>query len=188
MPLLLIPFLLLALLALLLLLWPVGLWLRYRAGRAWRQARPAWVSLNAYGLSLSSALFLLGAVVAGVWIEAAGWSALAGLLAGMLASVAGLRLARYDAVQGRLSYLANPWIGLVLGALLAARVALASWQAWYRIGGEGPAPVPWPWLAEPASLWSVAGLLLGYHLGFAWGLRRRLRRLGMLRGRWRMGP
>lgn len=181
MPLLLLPFLLLALLALVPLLWPLGLWQRYRSGRSRRRARPGWVAFNAFGLLLSSALFLVGAAVGGVWIDGAAWHAAAGLLAGGALGVLGLRLARFEAGNGRLHYTANAWLVLALTLLVAARVALAAWQAWHRAWEGVPAPVPWPWLGDPASLWTIGGLLLGYHLAFAWGLRRKLRRLGMAR-------
>ena len=183
MPLLLIPALLLCFLALLLLLRPLGLWQRYRSGRARRRALPGWATLNAAGLLLSSALLLAGAVLAGIWIEGAAWNAGAGLLAGLLTGAAGLWLARFEAGNGQLHYTANAWLVLALTILVAARVALAAWQAWHRAFEGVPAPVPWPWLAQPASLWAMGGLLLGYHLAFALGLRRKLRRLGMLRRR-----
>ena len=183
MPLLLIPALLLSLLAMLLLLWPLGLWQRYRVGRARRRARPGWVTLNAAGLLLSSLLLLAAAMVAAIWIEDAAWNAGAGLLAGIGVGMLGLRLARFEAGNGQLYYTANAWLVLALTLLVAARVALAGWQAWHRAWEGVPAPVPWPWLAQPASLWAIGALLLGYHLAFALGLRRKLRRLGMLRRR-----
>ncbi|MGJ4802854.1 DUF1453 domain-containing protein [Luteimonas sp. SDU82] len=183
MPLLLIPALLLCFVVLLLLLWPLGLWQRYRAGRARRRARPGWVTFNAAGLLLSSALFLAGAAFAGIWIGGAAWNAGVGLVAGLATGAVGLWLARFEAGNGQLHYIANPWLVLALTLLVAARVALGAWQAWHRAWEGLPAPVPWPWLAEPASLWAVGGLLLGYHLAFALGLRRKLRRLGMLRRR-----
>ena len=181
MPLLLIPVLLLCLLALLLLLWPLGLWQRYRAGRSRRRARPGWVTFNALGLTLSSVLFLAGAAATALWIVGAGWNAAGGLLAGVALGTAGLRLARLEAGNGQLHYTANAWLVTGLTALVAMRVALAAWQLWHRAWSGVQAPVPWDWLAQPASLWAIGGLLLGYHLAFAWGLRRTLRRLGMLR-------
>ncbi|WP_202839679.1 DUF1453 domain-containing protein [Luteimonas saliphila] len=184
MPLLLIPFLLLLLLALALLLWPLGLWQRYRAGRSRRRAQSGWVSFNAFGLLLSSVLFLLGAGIGSIWIDGAAFNAGGGLLAGVAIGVVGLRLARFEAGNGRLHYTANAWLVAGLLLLAAVRVALAAWQAWHRAWEGTPAPVSWPWLADPASLWAMAGLLLGYHLAFAWGLRRTLRRLGMLSRRW----
>src|SRR5690606_4094207 len=178
MPLLLIPALLLCFLALLLLLWPLGLWQRYRSGRARRRARPGWVTFNAAGLLLSSALLLAGAVFAGIWIDGAAWNAGAGLLAGLATGTAGLWLARFEAGNGQLHYTANAWLVLALTVLVAARVALAAWQAWYRAFEGVPAPVPWPWLAQPARPWAMGGLVPGHHLAFAPGLRRRRARPG----------
>ncbi len=183
MPLLLIPFLLLLFLALALLLWPLGLWQRYRLGRARRRARPGWVTFNAIGLLLSALLFLLGAWIGGIWIDGAPWNACAGLLAGVALGGVGLWLVRFEAGNGQLHYTANAWLVLSLTLLVGLRVALAAWQAWHRAWEGVPAPVPWPWLADHASLLAMAGLLLGYHLAFEWGLRRQLRRLGMLRRR-----
>ena len=181
MPLLLIPALLLLALAAALALWPLGLWMRYRNGRARRRARPAWVGLNALGLALSALLLLGGAALAGTWIEGAAWNATLGLLAGALLGIAGLGLARFEAGAGQLYYTANAWLIGALSLLLAARVALAGWQAWHRAFAGGPPSLPWPWLADPASLWAVGALLLGYHLAFNLGLRRKLRRLGIRR-------
>ncbi|MDH5831590.1 hypothetical protein QFW80_13790 [Luteimonas sp. M1R5S18] len=183
MPLLLLPFVLLLLLALLLVLWPVGLWMRWRTGRARRRAQPLMVSFNAWAL-LGSALMLLAVgAMATVWIDGAALHVASGLLAGVALGGLGLRLARLEAGDGRLHYTAHAGLTGALLMLVAARVALAAWQAWHRAVEGVPAPVPWPWLADPASLWAMGGLLLGYHLGFAWTLRGRLRRLGMLRRR-----
>src|SRR5690606_15646533 len=158
MPLLLIPALLLSLLAMLLLLWPLGLWQRYRVGRARRRARPGWVALNAAGLLLSSLLLLAAAVVAAIWIEDAAWNAGAGLLAGTGAGPPGLWVARFAAGDGQLYFAANAWLLLAPTLLVAARVALAGGPAWRRAWEGVPAPGPWPWLAQPASLWALGAL------------------------------
>lgn len=181
MPLLLIPAIALLALALALALLPVGLWQRYRSGRARRRARPAWVTLSLLGLTLSALMLLAGAALAGIWIEGAGWNAALGLLAGALLGWLGLALARFEAGAGQLYYTANAWLVGALSLLLAARIALAGWQAWHRAFDDRPASLPWPWLADPASLWAVGALLLGYHLAFNLGLRRKLRRLGIRR-------
>src|SRR5690606_36705502 len=107
MPLLLIPSLLLCFLALLLLLWPLGLWQRYRSGRARRRARPGWVTCIAAGLLLSSALLMAGAVFAGILIDGAAWYAGAGLHDVLAAVTAGLWLAWFEAGTVQLHYTAN---------------------------------------------------------------------------------
>lgn len=179
MPLLLLPFVLLLLLALLLVLWPLGLWMRWRTGRARRRAHPLMVSFNAWGLLASAGLLLVAALVASAWIDGAASHAAVGLAAGAVLGRLGLGMARLEAADGRLHYTVHAGLLGALLLLVAARVALAAWQAWHRAVDGIPAPVPWPWLADPASLWAIGALLLGYHLGFAWTLRGRLRRLGM---------
>jgi uncharacterized membrane protein YidH (DUF202 family) len=183
MPLLLLPFALLLLLALVLVALPLGLWLRLRSGRARRRAHPLAVTANVALLAAAALLFVAGALVAGLWIDGAAPNAAAGLLAGGALGAVGLRLARFEAGGGMLHDTGNAWLASALVLLVALRVALAAWQAWHRAVEGVPAPVPWPWLATPASLWGFGGLLLGYPLAFMLGVRRRLRKLGMLRTR-----
>ena len=174
--LLLLPVLLLALLALALLLWPLGLWQRYRVGRSRRRALSWLATVNAVGGAISLPLFVLGAWIGSHWIDGALANALAGLCAGVALGALGLRLTRFEAGESQLHYTPNPWIVLALTGLVAVRVLLGAWQAWHRAWRGEPAPVPWPWLADHASLLAMAGLLLGYHAAYAWGLRRRVRR------------
>lgn len=174
--LLLLPVLLLALLALALLLWPLALWQRYRVGKSRRRALSWLVATNAVGGVLSLPLFVLGAWIGSHWIEGALANALWGLLAGFAFAALGLWLTRFEAGASHLHYTPNPWIVLALTMLVALRVLLGAWQAWHRAWHGEPAPVPWPWLAGHASLMAMAGLLLGYYVAYALGLRQRLRR------------
>jgi len=64
---------------------------------------------------------------------------------------------------------------LALTGLLAARIALGIWQALR----PAPGGTQSPWLAllsDHASVFGMAGVLLGYYLGYAWALRARLSR------------
>lgn len=176
MHLLLIPFVVLLLAALALLLWPIGLWQRYRLGRARRRAYGWLVVFNAVALLVSTLLFLVGAAIAGAWIDAALWNAWLGLLAGVLVGLVGLWLTRFEDGSDAFHYTANAWLVLALTLVVALRVALGAWQAWHRWWEGVPAPVPWPWLAGHASLLAMAGLLLGYHAAYALGLWQRMRR------------
>lgn len=177
MPLLLVPALILLLVALVLLLWPLALWQRYRLGKARRRALPWVVALNAWASGVSLPLFVLAAWIGAQWIAGAAANALAGLLAGGLVGLLGLRLARFEREGAQLHVTPHPAIVLGLTVLVAARVLLAAGQAWHRAWHDAPLPLPWPWLADPASLWAMAGLLLGCHAVQAWGLRRRMRAL-----------
>lgn len=175
MPLLLVPLLLIGFVLLWALLLPLGLWQRYRRGRARRRAQPWAVRVNAWLLLGSTALFALTAWLAGHWIDAALRHAAIGLAAGIAIGIAGLWLTRFEWIPGepRLVYTPNRWLVLGLTGLVALRIGyglLHGWQWWRGSGGHAA------WLAQQGSLLAVGGLLLGHYLAYAWGLRRRLPR------------
>ena len=63
---------------------------------------------------------------------------------------------------------------LALTLLVVARIVMALVELWrYWRGTDSLVLLP---VLEHASLFAVAGLLLGYYLAYAWGLRRRLPR------------
>jgi hypothetical protein len=173
MPLLLLPLLVLALMVLWLLLWPFALWQRYRMGRARRRAI-AWVAgFNAWSLLVSVLVFLLGACLTGHWVEAALEDAAAGVVAGALLGLLGLALTRFEATPQGLYYTPNRWLVLALTLIVAARIAYSL----YRMQQAWVADVHAAWLSQQGSVLAVGGLLLGHYLAYAWGLRRRLRRM-----------
>lgn len=171
MPWLLIPLLLVAIFALWALLLPFALLQRYRHGKARRRAQPLAVRINAWMLLGSMPLFVLGAWVSSRWIAGAATFALAGMGAGLAIGVVGLWLSRFEARPQGLYYTPPAWLVLALTGLVAARIALGIWQAFQRWHGGGGLPAM---LADHASLFAVGGLLLGYYLAYAWGLKRRL--------------
>lgn len=174
MPLLALPLLVAGLVALWLLLLPVLLWQRYRLGRA-RQRAIRWVvSTNAWLLAASAAAFLAGAWLGQRWIPGAGTLALAGLGGGLLLGMLGSALMRLEVTPQGTFHTPNRWLVLLLTALVAARIALALWQAWLHLRAALPVQ---GLLAQQASLFALAGMLLGYYLAYAWGLRRALRAL-----------
>lgn len=171
MPLLLIPLAIAAFVALWLVTLPLVIWQRYRRGRARRRAQPWVVGVNAWSLVISAVLFLLGAWLAGVWIDHAPAYAAAGLLVGLCAGVLGLALTRYELEPAGLFYTPNRWLVLALTAIVAARIAYGLWHvAALWDAGESHAD----WVQRQGSLLAVGGLLLGYHAAYLWGLRRRL--------------
>lgn len=173
MPLLVLPVLLLALALAWALLLPLGLWQRYRRGRARRRLRPWAVRTNAWLLLGSTALFLPGAWLGGYWIDAALMHATLGLLVGVLVGIVGLWLTRFQREDGRLFYTANRWLVLGLTVLVAARIGVGLLQA-VRLWNGADARADW--LARQGGLLAVGGLLLGHYLAYSWGLRRRLPR------------
>ena len=170
MPLLLVPVVLLAMVMLWALLLPLGLWQRYRRGRARRVAVPWAVRLNAWLLLASTGVFLLGAWLAGHWVEAALAHAATGVAAGVAVGIVGLWLTRFDvAPDGRLHYTPNRWLVLGLTLLVAGRIGFGLLQAMHWWDGAAT-----DWLARQGTLLAVAGLLLGHYLAYSLGLRRRI--------------
>lgn len=176
MPLLLIPAIVLLAVALALLLWPFALWQRYRQGSARRKAVRWLARLNAGVLSLATALFLAGALLGGFVVDGARGHALAGLLAGCALGVVGLWCTRFEITPVSMFYTPNRWLTLGLTALVAAKLGLTLWRAVAGASGAAAPLETWGTLGGPAGLFAAGGLLVGYHLAYAWGLRARVLR------------
>jgi hypothetical protein len=175
MPLLIVPLVILLLLALWLLLLPLTLWQSYRLGKARRKAWPWLVKFNAWMLLLSAVLFVISMAITNVWWPGALAYALAGVAVGLLSGVAGLWLSRFELTPQGLYYTPNAWLVLVLTLLVAGRIAMGFVEMWrYWQGNETLSAIP---VLDHASLFAVAGLLLGHYLSYSWGLRRRLPRV-----------
>lgn len=172
MPLLLIPLALLALALLWALLIPVGLIQRYRYGKARRRALGWAVSLGAALSLLSLGVFFAGAWISGHWIADAPTFAAGGLVAGLVLGAIGLALTVFEDDPRGLYYTPSRWIALGLTLLVAARLAYGLWQGLHAWSADAPQA----WLPRQGGLFAVGGLLLGYYLLYALGLRRRLRR------------
>lgn len=172
MPLLLLPVLLAALVVLWVLLLPALLLLRYRTGRA-RQRAIGWVvRTNAWMLLVSAVSLLAGAWLAQRWIDDALPFASGGLAAGILLGMLGTRLASFERTNAGMFHTPNRWLVLLLTLVIALRIGLGAWQAWLHLhAGHAPASL----LDRQGSLFALGGLLLGYYLAYAWGLRRALR-------------
>jgi hypothetical protein len=173
--LLLLPLLLLALVALWLVLLPLTLWARYRAGRARRRA-PGWViRTNAWLLAASLPLFLLSAWAASHWAADALRDGVLGLLGGVLLGIVSLWLTRFEPDARSLVYTPSRWPALLLTTLVALRILASLWMTARHVAGH--AQEAWmTWLE--AGIWmGVAGLFLGYGLAYAWGLRARFGRI-----------
>ena len=174
MPLLIIPLLVLVMLALWLVLLPLSLWQRYRYGKTRRLARPWLVALNAWSLLLSIAIFVVVSAISAVWWPGSFGYAAAGMGIGIVIGVLGLAITRFDITPQGLFYRPNPWLTLALTLLIAGRIVMGFVQVYRQWhGGEAGSFLA---ALDHASLLSVAGLLLGYYLMYAWGLKWRLAR------------
>ena len=171
------PLLLLVLLLplLLLALMPLILIQRYRVGTARRLVRPWVVGLNLLLMSLSAVLFLAGAAVTSYWVSYAFTGAALGLAVGALLGVIGLVATRWEPTAATFHYTPNRWLVLIVTFAVTVRVVYGLWRSWTlaRAGASG-GPVVLAF-GIPESL-AVGGMVIGYYVMYAVGVRRRLRR------------
>jgi len=158
-------------------LMPLSLVLRYRAGTARRQAR-GWVAvINLVALAISTSLFMMGAALTSIWVPDALRYPLLGFLGGFALGIIGLWLSRWERAPQSLHYTPNRWLVLAMTLVITARVLFGLWRGWHA------------WRHAPASgdasglaAFGVAGSLaagavvLGYYVSYWMGVRRRLRR------------
>ncbi|SFL18211.1 hypothetical protein [Lysobacter sp. cf310] len=174
MQLLLIPLLVLLMMLLGALLLPVALIQRYRYGKSRRRAIAWTISLNLVATFASLLLFFLSAWIVGHWIADASVYAAVGVALGLLLGVTGLALTRFEPEPGGLYYTPNRWLVLALTLIVAARLGFGLVQALHLWGQQDARDA---WLSRQGSLLAVGGMMLGYYLSYAFGLRRRCRRL-----------
>lgn len=179
MPFLIVPLVILLLLALWLVLLPVSLWQRYRLGRARRMARGWLLAFNAWSLLVSVAIFLGVSALGLFWWPDSLSGAGLGLAAGIVLGVVGVALTRWEVAPQGVFYQPNAWLVLLLVAIVAGRIVLGFVQM-ARYWQAGDTTASHALLSGHGSLLAVAGLLLGYYLAYAWGVKRRVARLQRL--------
>ena len=169
------PLLLLAVLLLLapVVLMPLSLVLRYRAGTARRQARGWVAAINIAGLALSVTLFLVGAAITSYWAPGALTYSLMGLGGGIVLGIVGLWITRWEHTYEGLHYTPNRWLVLGVTLVFTARVLYGFWRGW---NAWQAAPGETSWLAAFGIAGSLAAgaIVLGYYLAYWIGLRSRL--------------
>lgn len=165
--LLLLPLLALVMIGLFALMWPLMLWARYRTGKARRRAQGWLVRLNAWLLAAAVPLLLLGAWFSSHWFAAAPRQTLVGLLLGVVLGLIGLWLTRFERDASGFHYTPNRWLVLLLTLLIAARIVAGVVMAWQDSRSSLS-------LLDAGGLLATGGVLLGYGLAYAWGLRARL--------------
>jgi hypothetical protein len=153
---------------------PLALVQRYRAGASRRVARRWLATLNAVTLAASVLFFLAGAAFTSLWVPKVFPFALAGLAGGCLLGILGLALTRWERAPDGLHYTPNSFLALAVTLLVAARLAYSLWRIWQGWGldvGERA------WLIDsgiPGSL-AVGGIALGYSLAYWIGVSRLVR-------------
>lgn len=174
MPLILLLLALLVILALMMVLVPLSIVQRYRAGTARRPARGWLAMINVFGFGLSSAMIVTTAAISSVWVSGTLGYTAAGLAAGGLLACLGLWLTRWENRDGSLHYTPNRWLVLAISLAVAFRLGLGLWRAWQawqtRNGDES-----WLESAGFGGSLAAAALVLGYYLIFWAGIWFRIR-------------
>jgi len=157
------------------LLTPVSLVMRYRAGRTRRQARGWVASINIATLGLSVLLWLGATGLTSFWIPGSLTYALAGLACGGLLGILGLALTRWDAASDRLHFTPNAWVVLFVTVVVAARITYGIWRTWHtwEAGFDHTSLVV---IDGVRGSLAAAGVVLGYYLMFWLGVLRQVRR------------
>lgn len=153
---------------------PFSIIQRFRMGTARRQARRWVATLNLLAITVSLALFLVGALVTSQWIPEAFSYTLSGLGAGCVLGLLGTALTRWEYIGGRVQYTPNRWLVLTMTLLVTARVLYGFWRSWeaWRASVESAA---WVAASGMAGSMSAGAVVLGYYLIFWVGVRGRVR-------------
>ncbi len=146
-------------------------WMVYRRVRR-NFGRQPWQPRRMLLRMVLQALVLLLLLGLGAWAPATLVGTLPGMLVGMGLGIYTLRHTRVALMDGKPSYLPNPWVGGVLTAALLGRLA---WR--WQQGAFAATPATGT-LAPSALTFAFVALLLGYFLAHNLGLYRRLRQLG----------
>lgn len=152
---------------------PLILVQRYRAGKARRRVRGWNVALSFGLIVFSTCCFLAGAMLASIWVPRALTGAVVGLAIGAMLGVAGLLLTRWEPSGGTLHYTPNRWLVLVVTFLVSARMVYGLWRSWSVASAGVRGTQVLLAFGVPESL-AAGGVVIGYHLAYAWGLRRRV--------------
>lgn len=157
---------------------PLALVQRYRAGTARRRARVWIATMNTAGLTLSALMFVASAALSNLWIPNALAATAAGLAGGSALGVLGLLATRWEVSPAGLHYTPNKWLVLAITSAVAGRLLYGLWRAraaWTASGGGGD------WIVESgaAGALGAGALIVGYYLIYWIGVRRRVRALSM---------
>ena len=179
MPLLIVPVLVvLAFVALI----PIALIPRYRIGTARQRVRGWLATVNLIGLALSAVMFLASAALTTIWVPGALTYTVAGLSTGSVLGAVGLWLTRWEPAADSLHYTPNRVLVLAITLVVTGRLMFGFWRAWHtwRAGLDDAA---WVAAAGVATSMAAGAVVLGYYLVYWIGVRGRLRRQRLLRGR-----
>ena len=152
---------------------PVSLVQRIRRGTMRRQARGWLVTANMIAATLSTAMFMIGALITSRWVPDVLRYSLGGLGVGAVLGFSGFALTRWESSGGVVHYTPNRWLALTVTLFVAARILYGVWRVWaaWQAGVEQIAAVT----ASGIAISIAAGaVVLGYYLIYWIAVRRRL--------------
>lgn len=164
--------LLLAVLALAVVMMPLSLVLRYRAGTSRRRARRWLATVNVAGFAFSIVSFLILAAATNTWAPNVLRYSLMGLAAGALLGLLGYALARWEHTPQGVYYTPNAALVLTITLVVTGRILYGFVRAWQAWGTRGPDE---SWLAASGLAGSLAAgaVVLGYYFTFWLAVRAR---------------
>ena len=181
MPLVIVFLALLAAMAVAVIMLPLTIVARYRAGTARRVARRWVATINLYGVMLSALIFLGLAAVSSFWVPRAFTYASIGLVTGGALGLLGLVLTKWEITPSSMHFTPSRWLTLSITLIVAARLAFGFWRAWqtWQTVPEGES-----WLVASGVAGSIGagGVVIGYYLLYWMGVRRRIGHFMTLRG------
>jgi hypothetical protein len=152
---------------------PVSLVQRIRRGTMRRRARRWLVTANTIAATLSTAMFMIGALITSRWVPDVLRYSLGGVGVGAVLGFSGFALTRWESSGGVVHYTPNRWLVLTVTLIVAARIFYGVWRAWaaWQAGVEPIAAVA----ASGIAISIAAGaVVLGYYLIYWIAVRRRL--------------
>ena len=160
---------------------PVSLVTRIRRGTMRRRARGWVITANVVAVAISTAMFLIGALVTSRWAPDVLRYSLAGLGAGAVLGFIGFALTRWESIRGVVHYTPNRWLVLGVTLVVAARIVYGFWRVYaaWQAGSDQIAAVAASGLAMSMA---AAAVVLGYYLIYWIAVRRRVSR-----SRWPVG-
>src|SRR5688572_15140721 len=110
---------------------PLSIAMRFRAGTRRRRAWGWIVSANLFAASLSGALLLVTAAIGNRWIPDAFRYTLIGCAAGFALGFLGLATSHWEKTPQGLHYTPNRWLILMLTVVVTARIVYGFWRGWH---------------------------------------------------------
>jgi hypothetical protein len=153
---------------------PVSLVQRIRRGTMRRQARGWVLTTNMIAVTLSTAMFLIGALITSRWVPEVLRYSLGGLGLGAVLGLIGFELTRWESSRGVVHFTPNRWLVLTVTIVVAARLSYGVWRVWaaWQAGVEQIVTIAAPGIAMSIAAGAV---VLGYYLIYWFAVRRRLR-------------